>query len=117
MLFDRILLNLEYGLTVADALRVSMHEAVAAANSRLVEGAAPDDVLEDEGLREIPGLLRYLAPTKLAGGMHKPPIVQIVLPGDDLDGMPDPTCVARNLPKGRMPTRDEIRAAWRKCQR
>jgi hypothetical protein len=43
--------------------------------------------------------------------------LELVIDVEDLDDIPDATCIGRHLPPDREPTRDEIQAAIAKCKK
>jgi hypothetical protein len=43
--------------------------------------------------------------------------IQLVIDVEDLDNIPDATCIGRHLPPDREPTREEIEAAIAKCKK
>jgi hypothetical protein len=43
--------------------------------------------------------------------------LHLVIDVDDLDDVPDASCVAKHLPKDRQPTREDIDAAFAACRK
>jgi hypothetical protein len=120
MLHDRIVAALSEGQSLRSALAKGVRETVSVANSRLRHGEDLHDVLADEDLLTIPSIISYVRgpqpPRTLNEEYSIGSAVQIVLPGDDLDGIPSARCMEARLPQGRPPTRDELRRAWEACR-
>lgn len=116
MLHERIRAHLQHR-SLADAMRLAIDETVAAANARLRRREELDSVLTDLELIDIAGIEQHVRLVQRKFGVMLPPpgLLQIVMPGDDIEGIPSASCIAAHLPKDRPPTADEIREAWRRC--
>jgi len=117
MLHERIRAHLDRSRPLDSAILLAVYETVAVANTRLLQGEQPDTVLENLYLTDVPDIRQHLHPTRLRkfGALLSFGPLQIVMPGDDIQGIPSPSCIARHLPTDRPPTADEIRRAWQQC--
>jgi hypothetical protein len=109
-------LALEGGLPAELALATVYHDLAQSLANAVIKGKNLDSLLRDHGMSDPSPLVN--AVEELSDSRDKQVLVDalfIVLNGDGLEGLPTARCIRSKLPKGRRPTEEELKKAFKEC--